>query len=211
MAYFEWDKQDTGNGGQFLKLEGQHRVRPVGNPIVYQNYFEPIKARSPGLPDCPMMQAGYTPKARYCYCVLDRNDEGKCKLMDFPGSVLDAFRTWKVGTGIEPHDREHGGDWSINVIPGAGGDKRKNRYQVQFLVATPLTPDEVKRVTEFGPKAKLEEFRGPNTPDEIRALMRAANVIGHQGVPVARPPIGPPTVPAVPTTVVKVTQDLTDW
>jgi len=226
--FFDWEAEGDGSsnkGGQFLKLEAgkKYRVRPVGKPIKYLQHWEPVRCRSPYMNDKgeiidPLMLLNKEPKKRYAYWIMDRDDESRLKIMDFSSSILDAFKEWKEMWNEEPGGHK-GGDWQIKVIPGAGGDRRKNKYIATFIEKSPFTDEEKQRISEAGDLAKkLMDARKPNTPDEIRAMLSEAEGKGDS-VP-ASAPVTPaalakasaqvaPQAQAVPATAV--TSDLTDW
>jgi hypothetical protein len=182
--YVGWDESSGGKGkgdagSQFLKLQAgnKYKLRLVGKAIKYLQHWDPFACRSPGVDAAtgqvldPLMQLGYEPKPRFAIWVLDREDGDRIKVMDFPGSLFDAFKEWKQAHNEEPGGMK-GCDWQIKVTPGPGGDKRKTKYSAMHLDRAPFTEDETKRIKEMGDiSKKLLEFRRDHTPEEIRALL----------------------------------------
>jgi hypothetical protein len=179
MKYVGWDEKNPGGGGggMFLKLEAgkKYRIRLIGKPACYNQHWEPVICRSPGVdPDTkktldPLMLQGFTPKKRFAMWVIDREDGNKLKIMDFPPVLFEQFAEWKTSVNEDPGG-QNGCDWSIKLeIPG--GDRRRTKYKATSLAQTPLTEEELKAIKEGGLKEKLYEARKANTPEEIRAML----------------------------------------
>jgi hypothetical protein len=177
-----WDESTGGKGfgsSQFLKLQAgnKYKVRLVGKAIKYLQHWDPIACRSPGVDAAtgqvldPLIQMGFEPKPRYAIWVIDRDDNNKLKVMDFPASLFDSFKEWKQAQNEEPGGLK-GCDWQIKVTPGPGGDRRKTKYSAMTLDRAPFTEEETKSVKDMGDiSKKLLEYRRDHTPDEIRALL----------------------------------------
>lgn len=194
--YYTWEEdlpstsqKSGGNGIDYLKLEigKKYKLRLVLKYFAYFQHWEPIICRSPeidaktGETLDPLMLQGIQPKPRYAIWVIDRTD-GKLKLMDFPGTILEQFRAWKDNFNDDPGGPK-GPDW---VIEGKcpGGDRRKTKWNCAYLDRTPFTQEEVDAIKSGNLQARLEEARKPNTPDEIRKKLADKHGIDG-GAPVA--------------------------
>lgn len=182
----DWgDTEDSGSGSGdkgslFLRLqEGKYRVRLISKPVRYLQHWEPIRAISPGVGDDgtiidPLMALGHQPKPRYSIWVLDRDDENRLKIMDFPQSLCNVFSQWKQGFGDEPGGRE-GPDFQISVTAPKGRNQYK-KYEAMAFDRTPFTDEEMQRIKEGNLKERILEYRRSDTPEEIRAKLAEA---GH--------------------------------
>jgi len=215
-----------GGGGQFLKLQGgnTYTIRLVGKPIRYMQHWEPVICRSPGVDEKtkqvidPLMVQGYQPKPRYAIWVFHREDGNKFKVMDYPGILMDKFKEWAVTNNVDP-GREQGPDWVVKLeVPG--GDKRRTRYHATAKMnSTPFTAEEMEILKAEKFHDKLVDFRKPNTPDEIRAMLAkrggdvaAARAEEQVSVPAqppqAQPPQAPPPQAPPPQEVTKLDDDI---
>jgi hypothetical protein len=165
-------KGDSDAGGQFLKLKAgsKYRVRLCGKAVCYMQHWEPIPCRSPGKETDPLIAEGKTPKARYAIWVIDRNDENRLKVMDFPPTLFEQFGAWKMATGEEPGGKK-GTDWQISLDIPPGQDKRKTKYSAMPLDRTVFTDEEIKAMQEIGIQKKLAELRRDHTPQEIMQML----------------------------------------
>jgi len=191
MGIIKWDDVDTGSkqggkggsGGRsndmFLKLEPgkTYRVRPVGNPCTFHAYW----VSSPDNPkrfnraitedpeNCIIRQKyNQEAKPRYAVNVIDRAD-GKLKVMEAPGSVFDAIRSWAKAVGQDPGARA-GADFQITVVVPAGGDRKRTEYKTTPMLQTPFTEEERAMLKEKG-LYKLEELYKPTPQNEIEAKL----------------------------------------
>lgn len=194
--YVGWDEtNDKGRqgGGQFLKLEAgkKYKIRLVSRAVQYFQHWEPVICRSPGIDPKtgkvidPLMLANYTPKKRYAIWVINREENNKLQVMDFPPTLFDQFAEWKANFSEDPGG-PNGPDWIIKLeVPGT--DRRRTKYKASYLDKTPLTEDELKIIregvtimvdgkeTKMSLKDRLGDLRKENTPEEIRALMEQKN------------------------------------
>lgn len=176
------DHEQGSGGGLFLKMEkgNTYKIRLVGEILSYYQYWKPIVCRSPYKDDegnviCPLMLSGEEPpKIRFCTWVMDRQNGGRLKIMDFPSTVFSAFKEWRKATGIEPGGQA-GPDWSITVEDQKGFTK----YMCTALVQTPFTPDEMREIEEGNLMDRLVEVRKDNTPEEIRAMMAEKGITSN--------------------------------
>lgn len=189
--FLSWDEAKTrtsksGSGGytsdgvEFLKLEvnKKYKVRLVGTPYEYLQHWSPVICRSPEsektceeLVD-PILQMGLQteyPKPRYAMWVFDRNDGNKLKVMDFAPTMLDKFKGWKENFNEDPSGL-NGPDW---IIQGncPGSDKRKTKWECNYLDKTPFTQEEKEAIKGGDLKNKLFKVRAPHTPDQIREML----------------------------------------
>lgn len=180
--FVDWDTESTRGKGdgdsQFLKLKagGKYRVRLVGRPISYLQHWEPVVCRSPyqdedGKVIDPLMLEGKEPKKRFSAWVLDREDGDKLKVMDFPPSLFDSFKEWRGANNNDEPGGSKGCDWKIVVTLPAGGDRRKTKYAAYPSAPTPFTEEELARMKEIDIKKKLEDYRKPHSPEEIRRML----------------------------------------
>ena len=183
MGFVDWKAKDGGRkdfgvggaGSDFMKLEinKTYKLRMIGKPYEYFQHWEPVICRSPGIKDGqvldPLMLEQKNPAARYACWFLNR-DDGTLKIIDFPGSLLDSFLDWAKAFNAEPGGR-NGCDWQVKR-EGNAGDPRKSKYKAMPLDRAPFTEEELAMINAKGDLAKiLEEFRKPNTPDEIRRML----------------------------------------
>lgn len=186
MAQFvDFDESNTkkqgsgkGKGGtDFLKLEAgkKYKIRLIGSPYRYFQHWEPVSCRSPekdaaGNIIDPLMLKGFQPRERYSIWVLDREDQNKLKLMDFPPTLYESFVEWKLAFNKEPGGSD-GPDWSIKIEIPPGGTKRQQRYKAIALDRVAVTEEERAVIKEAKIKDRLLELRKPNTPEEINAML----------------------------------------
>lgn len=194
--FSNWDEggtsaQNSSNSGErksrFLKLQAgnKYRVRLIDKPLHYFQFWEPIIVRSPGTDEngnvvCPLMQMGEVPKDRYAIWVMDRNDDNYLKIMDFPPSLFNYFKTWHEATGQNPGGKQ-GCDWQITVKAPQGGQKKQyTKYEALALDRTPFSEEEIASMKEgvtiyrddeerqVSLKDFLLDVRRDDTPEEIR-------------------------------------------
>jgi hypothetical protein len=199
MRHIGWEKGESqkksGGGGSgedssmFLKLEAgkNYKIRLVGRPVAYLQHWEPVVCRSPGKDPntnqvlCPLMLKGKEPKERFASWVIDRDDNNKLKVMDFPFMLLKQFQRWKEAFGDEPGGMK-GPDWKISLEIPPGGTKRQTNYIAMNLDRTPFTPEEHEVFKKHGGgdglKAKLAEIRRDHTPEEINDMLAKAEQKG---------------------------------
>jgi hypothetical protein len=182
----DWGDAETkgGSSGEkgslFLRLqEGKYRVRLISKPVRYLQHWDPIRAISPGEGEDgtiidPLMALGHQPKPRFSIWVLDRDDENRLKIMDFPQSLCNVFSQWKQMHNGEPGGKE-GPDFQISVI-APGGKNQYKKYEAMAFERIPFTEDELKRIKEGNLKDKILEYRRADTPEEIRAKLAEKNI-----------------------------------
>jgi hypothetical protein len=186
-------------GSLFLRLqEGNYRVRLISSPVRYLQHWEPIRAISPGVGDDgeiidPLMALGHQPKPRYSIWVLDREDENRLKIMDFPQSLCNVFSKWKAGfNGDEPGGKQ-GPDFQISITAPKGRNQYK-KYEAMALDRTPFTDEELQPIKDGNLKNKLLEYRREDTPEEIRAKLADAGL--DAPAPATPPSQAPAAAPA---------------
>lgn len=172
MSFVDWNYSSSGGKGNFLNLVSgnQYRVRPIGQPVIMHKYFrtdENGKTRTAITADpesCSVAQKhpDLKPTTRYGVYVIDRNDDNKVKVMEFPQSVFNAFGQWAQNMKIKPGGKE-AFDWSINVT-GAG---LKKRYNASALEKTPLTQEEISAYKEAVEQNPLDSVFAPDSDEEI--------------------------------------------
>jgi len=186
MAFVDWKSKDAGRGGfgggggggggsDFLKFEMNkaYKLRMVGKPYEYYQHWEPVICRSPGVQDGkvldPLMLEQKNPTTRYACWFINRED-GTMKIIDFPGSLLDSFLDWAKAYNAEPGGK-NGCDWQIKR-EGSANDPRKSKYKAMPMDKTPFTEAELEMFKAKGDLPKIiEDFRKPNTPEEIRQML----------------------------------------
>lgn len=177
-SYKGWNEGGTtrggGDGSLFLKLQAgnKYKLRLVGRALHYHQFWEPIVVRSPfqdenGKVICPLMQQGFTPKDRYSIWVMDRNDNNKLKIMDFPPSLYNKFKDWYDENGGEEPGGANGPDWSVK-LSAPTGNQRFTKYEAMPLDRTPFTDEEKTKIREGKLKERLLDVRKDDSPDEIR-------------------------------------------
>jgi hypothetical protein len=184
MQFSEWKARDNAGsgGGMFLRLEAgkKYKVRLIYRPYDYLQHFTPVKARSPGKHIDPIVLKGLNeqnaPKSRHAIWVFNREEGNKLQVMDFPDQLYDEFVEWKNNFNDEPGGKT-GPDWVLKVEK-LGADKRNVKYKAMALDRTPFSEEELATIKTgingVTLQNKLEEYRKPNTPEEILALLAAA-------------------------------------
>ena len=175
--FSDWKSGGTSSSGGdsiFLKLQSgsKYTVRLIDKPLHYAQFWGPVVCRSPGVDEktgkvvCPLMQMGEEPKDRYAIWVIDRNDDNRLKVMDFPPSLFNFFKRWHEDTGDNPGGMK-GCDWVVRV------SKQSNftKYEATTLDRVPFTEAEMKMMKEGKLKERLVDMRRDNTPDEIHAML----------------------------------------
>ena len=217
MGFVDWKAKDGGRkefggsggaGSDFMKLEinKTYKLRMIGKPYEYFQHWEPVICRSPGIQGGqvldPLMLEQKNPAARYACWFLNREDNS-LKIVDFPGSLLDSFLDWAKAFNAEPGGR-NGCDWQVKR-EGNANDPRKSKYKAMPLDRAPFTEEELAMINAKGDLAKiLEEFRKPNTPDEIRRMLsekrggKASEGAGHGGTTQKTATSAPKAPPAPP-------------
>jgi hypothetical protein len=175
-GFVQWKHDSNGEGKtDFLTLKSgsTYKIRPLLEAYNFNKYFHKIdgKMRTAVVDDEVVSQlaAKYPselnkPANRYAMYVIDRNDENKIKIMEFPISVYKAFCNSFDATKRKPGSRQDGSDWLIKKT----GTGLNTSYETTFVDYTPLTEDEyekfkkvlggdLQRIAAIFPFSTLEE------------------------------------------------------
>lgn len=148
-GFVQWTDAPGGNGGtNYLTMVSgnTYKVRPLLIPINFHKYFNKVdgKTRTAVVTEEVVAQMANKypelgkPANRYGMYVIDRNDDNKIKILEFPITVYKAFVNSFEATKKKPGSRTDGSDWLIKKS-GAG---LKTSYEATFVDYTPLTQGE---------------------------------------------------------------------
>ncbi len=190
MSYedVENKEKEYGIGGSdFLKLiEGANRIRIVSLPeLTVKHWMNNTSIMCPGIQgNCeyckramgspPDVHAKLKARAQYCFMIIDRAD-GNIKIAQFPKTIYNEIKDlrkdpdYQWDTEIMPYDitinKKKTGPLDMNV-----------KYSILPGKATPLTEDEIKRISahqtikqyaESLSKKNKEEKEIADTMDDI--------------------------------------------
>lgn len=157
----------------YVKDGQKYQIRPVGKFVCFYKIFhEHNGSKRFAIIDDPDECSVFAthpevnkPKTpRYAMYVLDRNDDNKLKVMEFPSSVWKAFKERYQLTGVKPGTSK-GGDWVLYRYK----ENKFTKYSCQYIEPTPFTEEEKKVITaEFsGDKEKLAKIFKPDSDEEV--------------------------------------------
>ena len=167
MAMSDWNMNDRSNDGtkiEYLSLkQGIYRVRLLKNPVKFAKYFHekdgrsrfavidvstidscPVKAKHPDLQKASI---------RYGVRVIDRNDNGKIKVMEFPYTVYQDICNQSKHNKVNPGDAT-GADFVITVT----GIRLAKKYVTIFDGINTLEKDEIKLFKSTEDNINLEKI-----------------------------------------------------
>lgn len=151
-GFVQWNEVPSGGGTNFLALKSgnTYKIRPLLQPLNFCKYFHKVdgKMRTAVVSEEVVAQMASKhpqlnrPANRYAMYVLDRNDDDKIKVMEFPISVYKQFANSFQATGNEPGSNKNGSDWVIKI----SGSGYNTTYETTFVAGTPLTEEEVNAI-----------------------------------------------------------------